>query len=253
MSLHIVINKIVKPMSPGREPPGPDGITNEMLMHLGHEAKQVLLQIFNQSWKSGRVPTKWKEATIVPIHKKGRDKRSPKSYRPISLLSCMGKLMGAHHQQATHLAPGEQITPQPHTLTQSGYRQHRSTEDQLAYLAQQIENAFQEKKHVLAVFFDLSKADDKVRKEGLLLNLLEIGVQGKMHNWIRNFLHNHSARVKLDSTTSNLVYVREGVPQGGVISPTLFLVYINSITAAFEEPMLMTLQPGPYVDTFQLP
>jgi hypothetical protein len=80
-----------------------------------------------------------------------------------------------------------------------------------------------------------------VWKEGLLLKLLEIGVQGKMHNWIRNFLHNRSARVKLDSTTSNLMNLREGVPQGGVISPTLFLVYINSITAAFEENIGNTL------------
>jgi hypothetical protein len=76
-----------------KKAPGPDAITNEILKHLGHEAKKVLLQIFNQSWKSGRVLTKWKETTIVPIHKKGKDKRSPSSYRPISLLSCVGKLM----------------------------------------------------------------------------------------------------------------------------------------------------------------
>ena len=73
--------------------PGSDGVTNEMLIYLGREAKKVLLQIFNQSWKYGQIPTKWKEAIIIPIHKKGKDKSSPKSYRPISLLSCVGKLM----------------------------------------------------------------------------------------------------------------------------------------------------------------
>jgi len=221
-----------------KKAPGPDGITNEMLIHLGKDAKKVLLKIYNQSWKYGIVPSKWKEAIIVPIHKKGKDKRSPKSYRPISLLSCVGKLMERiiNKRLVWHLESNSILNP-----TQTGYRQNRSTEDQLAYLAQQIENAFQDKKHVLAVFFDLSKAFDKVWKEGLILKLLEVGVKGKMHHWIQSFLQNRHARVKLDGTTSNLVNLREGVPQGGVISPTLFLIYINNITAAFENNISDTL------------
>ena len=97
-------------------------------------------------------------------------------------------------------------------------------------MTQDIEDAFQEKKKVLAVFFDLSKAFDKVWKEGLLLKLLRVGVHGKMHKWLSDFLLNRTARVKLDGTISRQVKLREGVPQGGVVSSTLFLVYINDIT-----------------------
>ena len=76
---------------------------------------------------------------------------------------------------------------------QTGYRKHRSTEDQLAYLAQNIEDALQEKRKVLVVFFDLSNAFDKVWKEGLFVKLLRTSVQSKMYMWIQHFLFARTA------------------------------------------------------------
>ena len=221
-----------------KKAPGPDGVTNEMLKHLGPGAKRILLSVFNQSWHSGRVPTKWKEAHIRPIPKKGKDKRQTGSYRPISLLSCVAKLLEriVNRRLMWHVESNKILTS-----TQTGYRQHHSTEDQLAFLTQDIENAFQEKKKVLAVFFDLSKAFDTVWKEALLLKLLKVGVQGKMYRWLSDYLFQRTARVKLDGTISNLVKLREGVPQGGVISPTLFLVYINDITTTVPKHVSNTL------------
>ena len=209
-----------------KKAPGADGITNEMLKHLGPSTKRVLLQIYNLSWHSGKFPTKWKEAHIKACLKKGKDKSQPESYRPISLLSCTGKLLERliNKRLLWHLESNNLLSP-----TQTGYRQHRSTEDQLAYLTQDIQDGFSDKKKSLAVFFDLSKAFDTVWKEGLLLKLLRSGVQGKMYKWIKNYLFQRSARVKLDGTLSNLVKIREGVPQGGVISPILFLIYMNDI------------------------
>ena len=127
----------------------------------------------------------------------------------VCLLSCTGKLLEhfINRRILWHLESNSLLT-----LTQTGYRQHRSTEDQ-------------EKKKVLAVFFDLSKAFDTVWKEGLLLKLLRNGVCEKMYNWPHNFLFQRTARVKLDGTLSNLVKMREGVLQDGIISPTLFIVY----------------------------
>ena len=231
--LQAALKKLKKKKSPGA-----DGITNEMLKHLGPQAKRTLLQIFNLSWHSGKFPSKWKEAHIRPILKKGKDKSKPDSYRPISLLSCTGKLLERiiNKRLLWHLETNNLLAS-----TQTGYRQHRSTEDQLAYFTQDIEDAFQEKKKVLAVFFDLSKAFDRVWKEGLLLKLLQNGVHGNMYRWLKHFLFHRTARVKLDGKLSNLVKMREGVPQGGVISPTLFLVYINDLVSNLPRHVSNTL------------
>ena len=111
----------------------------------------------------------------------------------------------------------------------------RSTEVQLAYLALNIKDAFQEKKKVLTVFFDLSNAFDKVWKEGLLVKLLRTGVRCKMCMWIQHFLFARTARVNLDGILNKKVCLREGVPQGGVLPFTLFLVYINDILTTISK------------------
>ena len=146
----------------------------EMLKHLGASSRAVLLKIFNHSWMKGVVPAVWKEAIVIPVPKKGKDKKNPCSYRPISLLSCVGKLLERmiNRRLINHLESNNVLSP-----TQTGYRKHRSTEVQLACLAQNIEDAFQEKRKVLAVFFDLSNAFDKVWKEGLLIKLFRTGVR----------------------------------------------------------------------------
>ena len=124
--------------------------------------------------------------------------------------------------------------------TQTGYRKFRSTEDQFAYLVQNIKDAFQEKEKVLAVFFDLSNAFDKVWKEGLLVKLLRTGVRCKMYTWIQHLLFATAARVKLDGIFRKKVCLR-GVPQGGVLSSTLFLAYINDILTTISKRVSNTL------------
>ena len=209
-----------------RKAPGKDGILNDMIRNLGPATRQKLLLIINQSWNTGKLPDQWREAIIIPIRKKQKEKTRKSSYRPISLLSCLGKVMErmVNTRLLKHLEEHHLLNN-----TQSAYRKNRSTDDQLVYLAQEIETAFQEKKKVLAVFVDLTKAFDKVWKTGLLLKLLNKKVEGKMYHWIQNFLQYRTARVKLDGTTSRRISLQQGVPQGGVISPTLFLVFIDDI------------------------
>ena len=169
-----------------------------MLKHLGACSTAVLLKIFNHSWMKGVVPAVWKEAIVIPVPK-GKDKKNPRSYRPISLVSCVGKLMErmVNRRLINHLERNNVLSP-----TQTGYRKYRSTEDQLAYFTQNIEDTFQEKRKVLAVFFDLSNAFDKVWKEGLPVKLLRTGVRCKMYMWIEHFLFARTARVKLDGIHS---------------------------------------------------
>ena len=142
-----------------RKAPGPDGNIGELLKHLGACSRAVLLKIFNHNRMKGVVLAVWKDAVIIPVPKKGKDKKNPSSYSPISLLSCLGKLLErmVNRRLISHLESSSVLSP-----TQTGYRKFQSTEDQLAYLAQNIEDAFQEKKKVLAVFFNLSNAFDKV-------------------------------------------------------------------------------------------
>ena len=114
----------------------------------------------------------------IPILKRGKDKSKAESYRPVSLTSCVGKLMERliNTRLMWHLEDKKHITPE-----QAAFRQDRSTEDQITYIAQAIEDAFQDKKHTLAVWIDLEKAFDKVWKEGLKLKLHHCGVAGRMY------------------------------------------------------------------------
>ena len=98
--------------------------------------------------------------------------------------------------------------------TQTGFRKNKNTEDQLTYFAQKIENGFQEGKKTVAVFFDMTKVFDTVWKDGLLLKLVKSGIAGNMYKWIKSFLENRTARVKMDGVYSRKVNLKEGVPQG---------------------------------------
>ena len=209
-----------------KKSPGPDCITNEMILHLGMKSKEILLKIFNTSWKNGSVPQIWREAEMIPILKKGKDKTKAESYRPISLTSCVGKLMErlVNSRLMWHLEQNGKLSPE-----QAGFRQHRSTEDQVTLVAQSIEDAIQDKKHTLAVWLDMEKAFDKVWRDGLRLKLRRCGVTGKMYTWISQYLYNRQARVKLQGHKSKKRLLTQGVPQGGVLSPTLFLIFIDDI------------------------
>ena len=149
-----------------KKSPGPDKITNEILEHLGTKEKSKLLGIFNNGWKTGHVPQtqSWREANMVPFHKKGKDLADTDSYRPFSLTSCVGKLNERliNTRLVGHLEKNN-IIPE-----QSGFWQHRSTEIQVMYIALKIEDGFQDKQHTMTVWID------KVWKDGLCLKLQKV-------------------------------------------------------------------------------
>ena len=209
-----------------KKSPGPDGITNEMLQHLGNTATLKLLDIFNLSWRAGQVPQCWKEARMIPVLKKGKNRSKVLSYRPISLTSCICKTIEriVNQRMQWYLESESIILPE-----QAGFRRYKSTEDQTTHLAQVIEDSFQAQKVTLAAFIDLQKAFDKVWKDGLLVKLLRSGIQGNMYKWTKSYLHNRRARVLVNGRYGRKVLLRQGVPQGGVLSPTLFILFMNDL------------------------
>ena len=121
-------------LKPGTAP-GPDNITNETLLHLGPCSKKKLLQLFNDGWRTGTVPQVWREAIMIPILKKGKDMSQAESYRPVSLTSCVGKLMERliNTRLMWHLEDKKHIAPE-----QAAFRQDRSTEDKITISPKQL-------------------------------------------------------------------------------------------------------------------
>ena len=197
-----------------------------MLIKMGTIGKRAILNFINKTLETGILPKCWKNAYIVPILKKGKDPKDPKSYRPISLTSCLGKLAERMINQRLYwwLENSKILCHE-----QAGFRKGRRTEDQLFRLCQRIQDNFQQGNHTTAVFIDLQQAYDRVWRKGLLLKMQKIGVHGQLYKWIKHYLNNRTIQTKVNDALSSKKVLEEGLPQGSSLSCTLFLIYINEI------------------------
>ena len=157
------------------------------------------MKTFNDIWETGNVPKSWKEATIIPIPKAGKDNTNPKNYRPIALTSCICKTLErmTNERLVWYLETNNIITE-----FQSGFRHQRSTNDHLVRLETFVHEAFITKEHLVAVFFDLEKAYDTTWKYGIMNDLHEIGLKGRLPIFVKNFLSNRELKVRVCSTLS---------------------------------------------------
>ena len=207
--------------------PGHDNITNEIIKHLSVSSLMVLLAFYNFSWKQGKLPDQWKLSTIIPIHKKDKDKHDAKSYRPISLTSNFGKIMEklVTNRLSWYLEKNNLINP-----FQNGFRKNKNSQEHLFRLQNTIRNGLNNKLAVITIFLDIEKAYDMVWKDGLLFKLLNhMKISGKMYNWIQDFLKNRKFQVRINGTLSKKYTIENGTPQGSSLSPLLFLIMINDI------------------------
>ena len=207
--------------------PGEDGIPYIMIRQLSQNSQKYLLEFYNYIFLKDTFPEKWKQAVIIPILKPGKDATETSSYRPISLISCLSKILEKilNKRLMWYLEKNNLLDK-----TQCGYREGRSAPDHLVRLTSDIQQAFISNKYHISIFLDLEKAYDTCWKQIILDQLVKFKINGHLANYIQNFLDKRSITVKVGNNFSDKYLLDLGVPQGSSISCTLFIIAVNTIT-----------------------
>ena len=182
-----------------------------------------LVHIFNLSLSNGQVPDIMKIAKVIPLFKKG-DKLDLNNYRPISLLSSLSKVLEKIIFKRTikFLVIHSIISD-----SQFGFRKYHSTTHALLSFVNKVAHALDSSSHMVGIFLDYSKAFDTINHDILLYKLSRYGIRGKALEWFRSYLSNRKQYVCLNGHSSELQYINCGVPQGSLLGPLLFILYIN--------------------------
>ncbi len=209
---------------------GIDGIPVMVLKGLAPLLAAPMAHLIRKSFESGVVPKAFKHALVTPIHKKGKPLQEASSYRPVSILVAMSKIMekAALLQLSPHLAP---LLPP----TQFGFRPGRSTSAAIAYAQGTWQAARAKGEQVAITGWDLSAAFDTIDVDMLTTKLRDFGVGSKANRSLRSYLSDRCQQVRYNAALSHPLPVCHGVPQGSILGPLLFLVLVADLPSTVME------------------
>lgn len=204
--------------------PGPDKVTYKILKNLPVCVKSYLALIITSSINNGVVPSNWKDTNVTMIPKPEKDPSLANSYRPISLTNCIAKLAEACvKERLVAFCEERNIFGD----TQSAYRSGRSSTDNLLALSQYVAEGFQWSEVTGLVCLDVEKAFDSVWRCGLILRMKQLKIDNRIIFWVSSFLTQRNITVRVNAMYSASFDTIAGVPQGSVIAPILFLIYVS--------------------------
>lgn len=205
---------------------GIDGILNEHLKSTIHVMSSIYAKLFNLIFDTGLVPVSWSLGNILPIFKNKGDSKNPENYRPITLLSCFGKLFTSILNSRINKYLDENSTI---SSCQAGFRKGYSTTDNLFILQSLIEIAKANRNKLYCAFIDFKQAFDKVWRTGLWQKLIDSNINGKCFTFIKNMYKDIKSRISTPEGSSAFFPCQSGIGQGETLSPIMFSLYLNDV------------------------